>query len=292
MNKIKSLFIGMFPMLAMAICGYGIYQLINFGMSFIWLGAVLITMPTLLFFGRVMIFKNMARTSAHFPFMTALAIAGLIMSAYGYIQTTQITPVSSSDQLGILLASTGFALFLLYNFWYSSLGRDDHSALQIGKQLPFFKATDTSGKTVDTNIFNGKPAIIIFFRGNWCPLCMAQIKEIAASYRELSSYNANVALISPQPEKNTQALAKKFDTSFMFLTDIDNKAAQTLGINMENGLPAGMEMLGYEKDTVYPTVIITDVGGRIIYSDFTNNYRIRPEPKEFIKVLKEHALIS
>ena len=60
---------------------------------------------------------------------------------------------------------------------------------------------------------------------------------------------------------------------------------------MENGLPAGMEILGYDKDTVYPTVLITDADGRIIYSDLTNNYRIRPEPEEFIKLLNEHALI-
>ncbi len=292
MNKIKSLFIGMFPMYAMAVCSYGIYQLATTGMNFVWLGAVLITMPILLFFARVMMFKNMARTTAHFPFLTVLAVVGFIMVAYGYTQATQNTLTTSSNHLGTLLASIGFTFFLLYNFWYSSLDRGTHSALQVGNQLPYFKVTDTSGEVVDTNIFKDKPAIIIFFRGNWCPLCMAQIKEIAASYRELTSYGARVALISPQPEKNTQALAKKFDTSFMFLTDVDNKAAQTLGINMENGLPTGMEMLGYEKDTVYPTVIIAGADGRILYSDFTNNYRIRPEPKEFIKVLDEHALMA
>jgi hypothetical protein len=33
-------------------------------------------------------------------------------------------------------------------------------------------------------------------------------------------------------------------------------------------------------------VIITDKEGKIIYSDFTTNYRVRPEPDEFIKVLQ------
>jgi peroxiredoxin len=118
---------------------------------------------------------------------------------------------------------------------------------------------------------------------------MAQIKEIAAKYHELSALGAKVILIAPQPEKNTQALAVKCNVPFIFLTAIDNRAAQALGIEMKNGLPAGMEMLGYDKDTVYPTVIITDTDGRIIYSDFTNNYRIRPEPDEFIKVLENNA---
>lgn len=290
MNKIKSLFIGLFPMFAMAVSGYAIYQLVTAGMDFIWLGALSITLPTLLFFGRVMMFKNMARTTAHFPVLTIMASTGMVLSVYGYMQSTQEIAVMESSQTGVLLAGTGFVFFILYNFWYSSLGRGVHNALLVGNKLPYFKVTDTSGKIVDSNIFKDKPAIIIFFRGNWCPLCMAQIKEVAASYRELASYGARVALISPQPKKNTQALASKFDAPFMFLTDVDNRAAQDLGLAMENGLPAGMEILGYDKDTVYPTVIITDANEQIIYSDFTNNYRIRPEPEEFIKVLNEHAL--
>lgn len=292
MNKFKSLFIGMFPMFAMGVSGYGIYQLTTSEMDLIWLGAVLITLPIMLFISRVMMFKDMPRTSAHFPLLTLIAIIGFILSVYGYVQSTQGAEAAISNQLGIILAVVGFVFYLLYNFWYSSLGRGSHGALQVGHQLPYFKVTDTAGNTVDSNIFNDKPAIIIFYRGNWCPLCMAQIKEVAAKYRELSAYGVKVALISPQPEKNTQALANKFDVPFMFLTDVGNRAAQALGLDMKNGLPAGMEMFGYDKDTVYPTVIITDADGRILYNDFTNNYRIRPEPEEFIKVLNEHALIA
>jgi len=121
---------------------------------------------------------------------------------------------------------------------------------------------------------------------------MAQIKEVATQYKKLSSLGAKVVLCAPQPEKNTQALADKFDVPFIFLTDVDNRAAKALGIEMKNGLPAGMEMLGYEKDTLYPTVIITDATGSIIYSDLTNNYRIRPEPEDFIEVLSRHAQLA
>jgi len=121
---------------------------------------------------------------------------------------------------------------------------------------------------------------------------MAQIKEVATQYKKLSSLGAKVVLCAPQPEKNTQALAGKFDVPFIFLTDVNNRAAQALGIEMKNGLPAGMEMLGYEKDTLFPTVIITDDTGSIIYSDLTNNYRIRPEPEDFIDVLNRHAQLA
>jgi peroxiredoxin len=296
MNKIKSLFIGLFPMFAMGISGYGIYHLVFSGMDLIWLGAVLITLPILLFISRIMMFKNMARTSSHFPLLTLIVILGLGISIYGY-SASVFSPLDNAESnnfntVSFALAGTGFVFFMLYNFWYSSLGREINPILRVGHPLPAFKVTDTQGTSVHSDSFKGTPTIYIFFRGNWCPLCMAQIKEVTSKYRELTSLGAKVVLCSPQPEKNTQALADKFDVPFIFLTDVGNHAAQTLRLEMKNGLPAGMEMLGYDKDTVYPTVIITDKKGIIIYCDMTNNYRIRPEPDAFIKVLSENAQLA
>jgi hypothetical protein len=51
------------------------------------------------------------------------------------------------------------------------------------------------------------------------------------------------------------------------------------------GLPFGMQLLGYDSDTVMPTVIITDDEGKIIFADLTDNYRVRPEPETFMRVL-------
>lgn len=48
----------------------------------------------------------------------------------------------------------------------------------------------------------------------------------------------------------------------------------------------GMQMLGYDSETVLPTVIITAAGGRILWADETDNYRVRPEPKLFLTVLE------
>ncbi|PCI61246.1 MAG: alkyl hydroperoxide reductase, partial [Gammaproteobacteria bacterium] len=272
---------------AMGISVYAIYQLSITTMNIIWLGALMINLPIMLFISRVMMFKDMPRTSAHFPLITLLAVLGVILAFYNAYFKIGLEQLTSMDQIGYLLSVISFAMYLMYNFWYSSLGRGLHPLLEKNKILPPFNVTDIHGKLVNSTDFKGSPVVFLFFRGNWCPLCMAQIKEIAISYQELTASGAKVVLISPQPEKNTQALAAKFNVPLNFMTDIDNRAAKTLGIYMQNGLPAGMEMFGYDKDTVYPTVIITDKQGKIIYSDFTDNYRVRPEPQDFIDVLKE-----
>ena len=81
-------------------------------------------------------------------------------------------------------------------------------------------------------------------------------------------------------------LAARFQVDFRFLVDPDCRVAKQLDIFHENGLPKGMDrMLGHDKDTVMPTVVITDASNRIIFADLTDNYRVRPDPDVFLKIL-------
>ena len=75
----------------------------------------------------------------------------------------------------------------------------------------------------------------------------------------------------------------------IFLRDADNAAARQLGIFAPWGTPMGVQLLGYDTDTVLPTVVITDADGNILYSHLTDNYRIRPEPAAFLDILARAA---
>jgi len=88
----------------------------------------------------------------------------------------------------------------------------------------------------------------------------------------------SIVLISPQSIKKNQSLAAHFDVPMVFLRDPNSIAAKQLGILHKWGTPMGMQLLGYDSDTVMPTVILTDTQGQIIFSDQTDNYRVRPEP--------------
>ena len=104
----------------------------------------------------------------------------------------------------------------------------------------------------------------------------------------LAGKGVKILFISPQNQKHTADLAKKFDVPCEFLSDNGNQAADKLGIAADGGLPIGIEAFGYDSDTVLPTAVIIDVNGKIIYSDQTTNYRVRPEPQEYLKILEKH----
>ena len=157
----------------------------------------------------------------------------------------------------------------------------------MGSALPEFRLESMDGHIVSSESFKAKPHLLLFYRGNWCPFCTAQVEELATAYKRLEEIGLSVVLISPQSIKKNQALAARFDVPMVFLRDRHNAAAKQLGILHEWGTPMGMQVLGYESDTVLPTVILTDKQGQIVFSDQTDNYRVRPDPASFEAILRK-----
>lgn len=284
MNILKSIFVSAYMMAATVITVIAARALWSSHDYVTWGGVLLVTAPFMIVLSWIMIAKTTARTSARFPVLNVLGIIGVGLAIRGYVQGASATaPV---------LALVGWVGFLLYAYWYSSFNDRASSQLTVGNKLPDFELKDTAGNVLTCASLTDKPAIWIFYRGNWCPLCMAQIKELVSQYKELQDLGVRVALVSPQPHKFTIGLARKFDVSFDFLTDEGNRAARILGIDSSHGLPMGMQALGYDSETVLPTVIITDVGGQILWAHETDNYRVRPDPDVYLAVLREKGIVQ
>lgn len=255
---------------ALAITGPGGLQ------TLAWLGAAVSTaaLPTQIV---SLLGLRKARTSRNLTVMTAFA------------SVAAATAVGAS-----LLAGTGWAAAIailgllstqFYARWYSRLDREWQPALEVGAQLPHFEVLDGDGMPVSSESFLGQPTAFIFIRGNWCPLCVAQVRELAAEYEALAQRGIEVALISPQPSAETQELAERFGVTFRYLTDPAAAAAASLGIRHDGGVPPGVTQLGYEADTIFPTVVVIDESGTVVFSDQTDDYRVRPEPALFITAL-------
>lgn len=278
MKQLKSFFISIYVTLLWGALIHStmlLYQGENIGL---WLGVVLSVGPMAFFFLRLFV-ANVVRTSAKLKRFLAVTYAGAALTVFAGASQWDTLAMVYSLVVGVL---GGW----LYVYWYSIFNREPNSLLSEGAQLPVFELKDCKGEVVSSAEYAGSPALFIFYRGNWCPLCMAQIKEVSAQYKELDRRGVKVVLISPQPHEYTQSLANRFDVPFSFMVDEGNRAAKALGIDAENGLPKGLEALRYESDTVMPTVIISDASGKIIFADLTDNYRLRPEPEVFLSVLE------
>jgi len=278
MNRLKSLFISLLVFTAVLIAGYSIWKF-GTGGSWGWLGVTLTAVPIVLYFLNIYRYDT-PRTSENLTPLTIVIDIGVLLTLYSRyrgVSEPGVVPLA-------LLMLIGWTAYV---HWYSKLKRPDAPKLAVGKRLPSVTLYDVDGRPVSTADFAGQKALYLFYRGNWCPFCMAQIREIARQYRQLAERGVQVVLVSPQPQEKTAALARKFDVPMRFLVDEDNEAARKLGIAHEHGIPAGYELLGYDSETVLPTVLLVDENGRILYTDLTENYRIRPEPAQFLRILAE-----
>jgi peroxiredoxin len=249
-----------------------------------WLGAAIAALPLPMILARLMLL-SVERTSENLPVMLSLAAVGTLIA--GWAQFVEGTAGWGPMSVSLAAAS----ILALYVFWYSRFGRIASASLSVGSKLPDFQLPDSNGDTFRTADLAGSPAVLLFYRGNWCPLCMAQIKEIASRYNDLDGMGVRVVLISPQPVEQSNRLAAKYDLPFQFLIDKDNIVAELLGVALKNGVPIGLPG-GYGPDTVLPTLIVTNASGTIVFSDQTDNYRVRPEPDVFLSILRRSGVLT
>jgi peroxiredoxin len=279
-NLLKSIFISAYPALAMYVLIDSVLHLVTYDFSFRYLGRLLTALTIVVLFAGLFIVSQ-ARTSRNLNIYSTFIIVGFLISLiFGGI-------IKNNNWFGSSMSFILVLFWIAYLKWYSVFDERENNTLGVGTFLSNFQLEDSEKNKVSSETFLGNPSIYLFYRGNWCPLCMAQIKEIAAQYKELQQRSVNMVFISPQPHKFSKTLADKYQLNFNFLTDVNNTAAKQLNIFAENGIPTGFQVLGYDSDTVLPTVIITDDNGKIVFADLTDNYRVRPEPKTFLKVIDE-----
>jgi len=283
--RYKSLFVVPATGVTVVLFGASLYAaLLGGNEATAWLGAAIASLPLLLLMTSLVL-RSVSRTSENLPLLIFMALAGVLVAVWEqfFEGTSGWQPTSVAVAAALIL--------LVYIFWYSRFGRIESMALSVGARLPQFTLADTDRNEFDSKSLLGSPAVLMFYRGNWCPLCMAQIREIADRYQELEAMGIKVVLISPQPEEYSRKLAAQYNLPFEYLIDSDNRLAIELGIAVQNGVPIGMPG-GYSPDTVLPTLVVCNEKGTIVFSDQTDNYRVRPEPDVFLAILRRSGVIA
>lgn len=278
MNKAKSIFIVLFLVLInlslLHVATLSWHSPLGAG----WMGVFVLALPNFYLFVWMFMGRR-ARTSRNLHLLMATNLMGIAL--------VLTDPGMESNPWPLVIGNLIFFASMAYIFWYSHLGERSNALLNEGEKLPVFELQTLEGETFNSEDFKGSAWLLMFYRGNWCPLCMTQIREVAGRYIDLDRLGVKVALISAQPETKTRELAKRFNLPMKFFVDADFKASKKLSLVNSHGVPFGLKWFGHGEDTVLPTVLMINKHGRIVYSDQTSNYRVRPEPDQFLEVARQ-----
>lgn len=192
-----------------------------------------------------------------------------------------------SNTLIIGIAAAIVILLLAAWLWVSKRGlRPVPEQLKPGVPLPHFDALDEHGGPVQSVSLHGSPTVILFVRGNWCPFCNAQVKNLTAHYKNITDLGARLVLLTPKPLETTRRVAEFFEVEFEFWLDDSLRVTEQLGLLQKSGVPMSYDR-EYGRDTVWPTALVVDAAGIIRYTELSKHISDRPDPELLLRELQK-----
>jgi peroxiredoxin len=179
-----------------------------------------------------------------------------------------------------------------------SVGR---AALQEGIEAPDFELADQQGRTISSSrLLERGRLVVCFFRGRWCPFCVAQMEAMNAVFPAIESSAASLVGISPQTVHQSSLMADQHRLRFPLLSDAGNKVARRFGLVYR--VPEYQQEI-YQRvfinlpfvngdpswELPIPATYILEGDHRIRYAASNPDYMDRPEPGELVRRLVELA---
>lgn len=169
---------------------------------------------------------------------------------------------------------------------------EDIAPLLVGESFPDVPVTGTDGKTVGfQEILQEKPAVLIFYRGGWCPYCNAHLQELGDIEAEIIELGYQVIAVSPDRIEKLKDIEMMDDINYHLYSDASGELMQATGIAFKAPERYGdrlMDWSGGKNDGFLPVpaVFIVDQEGVIEFEYINPNYKKRMSGAMLLAVLK------
>ncbi len=143
--------------------------------------------------------------------------------------------------------------------------------LHPGDAFPSLSIALSGGETLELPAaVAGDYAVVLLFRGSWCPYCNAQLRAFERAQNGLAEVGVRVVALSVDDEPTTQALIERHGLTFPVGHSADPAALrETLGAFL-SGEPPYLESTGFVLDRegrVIVSVYSSGAIGRLVPDD-------------------------
>jgi peroxiredoxin len=132
----------------------------------------------------------------------------------------------------------------------------------------------------------GKPAVLVFYRGGWCPFCMTQLSGLRLIQKELAALDFQLIAISPDQPAFLKRTLDNETINYRLLSDRDAAAMRAFGIGYQADAAMLKTLAGYNIDLEtyssqthhvlpVPSVYMVDEAGILQFSYVHPDYRVR-----------------
>lgn len=158
---------------------------------------------------------------------------------------------------------------------------------------PYAAATTLYAVTGDST------AVLIFYRGAWCPYCNIALSAYQADLLpQLTERGVRLVAISPQKPDGSLTMQQKHNLAFTVVSDPGNVIARRLGILTKPSpearaaqLQLGLDLTSVNADGTValpmPAAVILDASHTIRWIDVHPDYSSRTEPQQILDALDQ-----
>jgi peroxiredoxin len=163
----------------------------------------------------------------------------------------------------------------------------DVSPLLLGNPLPDVTLRTLDDATVSLkDAIGGKPAVLVFYRGGWCPYCNLQLSGLRLIHKDLETEGYALIAISPDSPAELRKSLDKTALDYQLLSDSDAHAMRAFGIGYQVDANTREKLSGFGIDLAkasgrdhhvlpVPAVYLVDEDGVLQFSHVHPDYTVR-----------------
>lgn len=171
--------------------------------------------------------------------------------------------------------------------------------LKAGDKAPNGKLTDLDGKEFELHAaLEEKPAVLIFYRGSWCPFCTKHLADLEKVQGDLKKLGYQIIAVSPDLPENLKKSAGK-GLSYRLASDSTMALAREFGVAFELDQTTRDRYKGFNIDLEkasgeahyqlpVPAVFVIDKKARITFAHFDPDYKVRMKGSDVVAAAKKH----
>lgn len=210
-------------------------------------------------------------------------------AAIGLLELVRRPGIGTAAAAVVAVAVLASASWYLLS--YSMFGsREDRPA--VGDLFPDFTLPSSSGEPFSLRESRAQRRVVILYRGDWCPFCQTELRDLRNHYRDLRARGVRVIAISVDPPEVSAALRDKLGVDIEFVSDEKGTLMDLLQVRDRNGLPGMLARGRASRDIFLPTTFLLDEQDRVGWVYRPETYRVRAPAKEVLKAIDRMGQVA
>lgn len=165
------------------------------------------------------------------------------------------------------------------------------SPVLTGTVIPKVTVNTAEGDSLSLmQLVKDKPAVLIFYRGGWCPYCNRHMAELQEAQTRLADLGYQILAISADKPEYLKVSEQENELSYTLLSDSDMEAGKAFGVAFKvdpatveryknNGLDLA-ERSGYDHNLLpVPSLFLVNRDGMITFQYVNPDYKTRIKSK-------------